>query len=345
LTSFPACAQSTHTIGKPLIVSMPKVKNAKTAGPGLYVVVCTRNRSKSLSQLLQSQAFLSSLIEKIVVVDSSNQEPQIHENRITCSENSKIQLIPSEPGLPHQRNIGCAYIEKALPINIDPIVSFLDDDVEIQADYFDSVVDIMRSKPGILGAWDANLLHRNPSGLRKLLEKLNILTSSPFGISAAGLTNVGPVNSDRIIVDWVPGHSFSMHLSIWKEHQFNDQVRMTGEDLEFQFRASSQPKIMSSRLSVHHSRSPLERLSSGKVSFSEALFRFHLAEVYKDRFSRNKVLLGTVVFALFQLGQSPMSSFGAMKCVLMAAFARKKLLALIDSAGYGQRTAERGSYA
>jgi hypothetical protein len=210
----------------------------------------------------------------------------------------------------------------------------LDDDVLIDESYFENVARLLGSREIILGAWDANLKPREPGVLRCFLSKLGILTNNSFGISAAALTNVGPIDSVNQVVDWVPGHSFSMPLSIWQEHKFNDSVRMTGEDLEFQFRASNFPKVMSNALSVRHARSPIGRFSAGSVAFSEALFRSYLSRAYSHRFSRGKVLLGTLTTAIYQVFQSPGSSMASLRWVFLEIFSRKKPVSIIQSAGY-----------
>jgi GT2 family glycosyltransferase len=248
--------------------------------------------------------------------------------------NPRVDLLHSKPGLPHQRNVGCAHIQRFQRPSTNPIVCFLDDDVLIDESYFENVIRLLSSKEFILGAWDANLRHRDPGVARIFLSKLGILTTHSFGISSAALTNVGPIDSDNHVVDWVPGHSFSMPLSIWQEHGFNESVRMTGEDLEFQFRASGFPKVMSKALSVRHARSPIGRFSAGSVAFSEALFRSYLARAYSDRFSRAKVLIGTLVTATYQIFTSPSSSMGSLRCAFLEIFSREKLVSTIQSAGY-----------
>jgi len=307
----------------------------------LFVLICTRNRSDALSKLLQCEAFSSNLLEKVIVVDSSSEEHQIWENRKTCLANPNIELLNSLPGLPHQRNVGCAHIEMLQRSDTNPIVCFLDDDVLIDDSYFEKVIRLIDSKELVLGAWDANLTLPNPGVLRMFLNKLGILTTNSFGISAAGLTNVGPIDFGNQIVDWVPGHSFSMPLSVWQEHKFSDSVRMTGEDLEFQFRASNFPKVMSKTLSVRHARSPIGRFSAGSVAFSEALFRAYLARAYSHRFSRGKVLLGTLVTAIYQLSNSPSSSMASLRCAFLDVFSKTKLDSLIRSAGYQLEMLER----
>jgi GT2 family glycosyltransferase len=90
------------------------------------VVIATKNRQAILPFSLRTILSQSLLPRRLIVVDSSNDHPEVQKivvkavRGLAPSVNTKI--IQSDPGLPHQRNVGIAEVVSA-------VVFFPDDDV------------------------------------------------------------------------------------------------------------------------------------------------------------------------------------------------------------------------
>jgi glycosyltransferase involved in cell wall biosynthesis len=255
------------------------------------VVICTRNRSRSLSRLLGCKGFESNRVGHVIVVDSSSSSSEAERNSDLVAGFSQGVLLLSSPGLPRQRNVGTAYLAENLGLGPNEVICYLDDDVTIPDDYFEQVLSLLSGQSVIAGAWDISLPDIPDSRLRRILSHLELVSSSYFSISRAGATTAGKIQADLQEVDWVPGHSFSMRLETWLNCRFNDKIRMTGEDLEFQLRARPISLVMSRFLTVEHHREALGRGSAGRVAYEEALFRLFLSNRYPSKIQARKVLL------------------------------------------------------
>lgn len=255
------------------------------------VVICTRNRSRSLSRLLGCKGFESSRVGHVIVVDSSSSSSEAERNSDLVAGFSQGILLSSRPGLPRQRNVGSAYLAETLGLSQNEVICYLDDDVTIPDDYFEQVMSLFSGQNVIAGAWDVSLPDIPDSRLRRLLSRLELVSNRCFSISRAGATTAGKIQANRQEVDWIPGHSFSIRLETWLNCRFNENIRMTGEDLEFQLRARPTALVMSRFLTVRHHREAVGRRSAARVAYEEALFRLFLSNRYPSRIEARKVLL------------------------------------------------------
>ena len=99
------------------------------------VVICTQYRIIELEELLNSIVLFSSGIDlSIYVVENSGSDINFEKVTIALRKYEKtldISLLKSEPGLPRSRNIALSQISTDL-------IHFLDDDVLLTSDYFQS---------------------------------------------------------------------------------------------------------------------------------------------------------------------------------------------------------------
>ncbi len=96
------------------------------------LIVCTRNRPAELTRVLHSIAEQTTLPARVLVVDSSDANASaavVEQRSAVWPAGSQLELRRSDPGLPHQRNVG-------IDATTRPIVCFLDDDVVLEPDYF-----------------------------------------------------------------------------------------------------------------------------------------------------------------------------------------------------------------
>jgi len=88
----------------------------------LDVVICTRNRPLELTACLRSLAIQTERPDAVVVVDSSDEPQPLPDIGLP------VRSIRSAPGLPLQRNLALHHVSADL-------VTFLDDDVELEPGY------------------------------------------------------------------------------------------------------------------------------------------------------------------------------------------------------------------
>ncbi len=92
----------------------------------LDVVICTRNRPLELAACVRSVAVQSESPDAVIVVDSSDEPQRLPDVGLP------VQCVPSGAGLPRQRNVALGHVTADL-------VTFLDDDVELEPDYVATV--------------------------------------------------------------------------------------------------------------------------------------------------------------------------------------------------------------
>ena len=101
----------------------------------LDVVICTRDRADDLGRCLASLAVQTTRPDRILVINSG---------RPLRSAAAAVEVVESDPGLPRQRNV-------ALDLAEGDLVAFVDDDVELRADYFEHVLGWLVDNPQAIG--------------------------------------------------------------------------------------------------------------------------------------------------------------------------------------------------
>ena len=192
----------------------------------LALVICTRNRSHSLRNLLELIAIQKTIPDCILVVDSSDDDS----TELLVKGYKKLPLlifVKSKPGLPHQRNVGVRFLKKESLYENLMYVSFLDDDVEINPNYFENVIKCFSDNPRavIVGGYDKAANYRAGN---RITQFLNITGSSPGKILKSGITSYPFPDSKITQVSWVPGGMSNYRKWLFDFHEFRCQVRMYG---------------------------------------------------------------------------------------------------------------------
>lgn len=119
----------------------------RTESMNLALIICTLKRPEALLQLLHSVAKQTCYPAQIVVVDASEDL----RTQVVCTENkfknlTYFQVSEEHRGLTKQRNFGVSKIDE----NIE-IIAFLDDDIELETDYFEKIIEVYALFPEALG--------------------------------------------------------------------------------------------------------------------------------------------------------------------------------------------------
>lgn len=110
------------------------------------IVICTRNRPDDLADCLASLASQTRPPLEVIVVDASDGEASGARVRAWAARTAiAVEYLRAAPGLTRQRNQGAARAR-------GDVVTFLDDDVVLDARYLAAIVALFEEMPGLGGA-------------------------------------------------------------------------------------------------------------------------------------------------------------------------------------------------
>ncbi len=245
----------------------------------IVIGICTRNRPVSLQLTLQSikKAKVENL--QIIICDSSHGDIFDLNKQVIYElfKGSGIHL-KSPPGLALQRNKILEKIREKFEY-----IYFLDDDVEIDEDYYDKLNNIFRSQKdiGIIGAKIRNI----PSPLFPLRKQGKVLKSG----KCVGIYNLKGDN----YVDWTPGLSLSIRLSSITNLHFDERRKgnSIGEDADFCLKAGKQTKILwTDKTSLKHHVDPIGRDHVKKYVYASNYHRYLLKVDFPDKVNRINII-------------------------------------------------------
>lgn len=278
------------------------VSSAKTSSPSLTIVLPTKNRATSLECALRSCLHQLHLVESLVVVDQSDKNcfPPDCELRRSLQERTNVKWIydTSIDGLVAAKNTGISHVAT-------DIVCFLEDDVEIEPNYFQSILDIFSSNPDILGL----------SG---------VVTNPPYGYFYAWLHRIfhtgifydpRPLFALKSLYSrqlLVPSNKISGGISSWRSSVFKQLPLRPSlgfhflEDIDYSMSVADMfgpCMALSSRIRLKHYLSPSGR-SSPRNYYSKSvaehfLFFKHRCTSFKDLLSLIWLMIGILVSAIY----------------------------------------------
>ncbi len=236
-------------------------------------------------------------------------------------------LIDS-PGLPHQRNTGLEYVSNK--IKSCEIVSFLDDDIFIAADYFEKVESVFNLDPNIVvvGGYDIEAAQQVIK-TNFALSKIGILPYSDGLIAKSGLARVPRPTSIAEDVHFVPGGMQSLRIGLLGDVKFNETSAFFGEDIEMHFKLSTQGRVVSSNsLPVRHLNATEGKEGNGANLLNEQLVRLRLHLENPRRVTYTHMILGCLVVFGWEC-LSALRKGNLKKCALVSReFARALALSL-----------------
>jgi len=195
----------------------------------LAIVVCTLNRQAAsrwlvtyIDELAQRACFNFRL--SMVLVESSEEPTRFF------GEPEVIDFfhVRSEPGLPHQRNVGVNFVLETLP-DVSSIV-FLDDDVIPSSNFLRTVAEgNFPQGSRAIGSFDAL---KRESWQARLAEKIGV-SPMPGRISRGGFATAPRADYEGDELDWIPGFAFAIHRDVFGHFSFPEDVDFFGEDVLF----------------------------------------------------------------------------------------------------------------
>lgn len=265
------------------------------------LLICTRNRPAQIRARLEEYAQFETLPAMILIVDSSeNNKTQEVVKNIGVQVVSRVAYLRCSPGLPHQRNQGVSWLRSHLPdLNY---IYFLDDDVVVKANYFATVREIFSeySEVVAIGGFDPELDPNQSTGLiRRILgigsKKCGVIMSSGFAIP--------PYPKARAEqCEWLPGGMQSVRTWVFDHLEFDSQLRMYGEDVDFYLRLCVFGTIACSiDLPIQHLNDLTNKDSWREISLYHNGVRWLFAHRYPSRVLRTRVILTAMALAIGHL--------------------------------------------
>ena len=227
----------------------------------LTVIIPTRNREKELNNLLGALGQTSNAIDEIIIIDSSD------ENSHNQIYNSKTKIVYHRTLIKSaaiQRNIGMSFVDTRCKY-----LSFLDDDVLPNVDYFDKLIDTLKNNNAIgvsgIAINSKKLNKKKKNALSTIYRYIFLLDSKRKGVilnSGVNIPVMKSTNSHKIEqTEWLIGCALWDFQKI-KDLRFDNRLfgQSLGEDVLFSLKASRiGPLVVDLKTYLEHTESGIER--------------------------------------------------------------------------------------
>jgi glycosyltransferase involved in cell wall biosynthesis len=252
--------------------------------PGLSIVICTRNRPDELWRCIASvagQKVSMYKLEVILIDDGDLNEFFL----LQLKDLLEIGSIPlkyykkQQPGLLLSRMEGIAKASYEL-------VLFLDDDVELEADYLEHLLAIYVKHPEIFGVGGMDTLLRKSSFLWNLFSRTILYSSANLGgLSVSGyggsMSKWSGIQHD-FTTEFLSGCNMSFRKCAIHDLEAVDWLShySLGEDIYLSHVAKQKGTLMiSPLLKVKHYQSPISRDKEEQLAYTEVVNHYHLLKI------------------------------------------------------------------
>ena len=235
----------------------------------ISVVICSKNRPIDLKECIDSIICQEYVPNEIIVVDSSDNDltRQLIE-RYEKYGGIFVRYIHTKPGLTKQRNIGISMAN-------GDIVTFLDDDVILESDYFKEIINAFCSSDSIVAAGGNVTNSSRHIGLKKLFHNMFMLVrenDKKGYMQKSGFSNKLALNTITKMTETeiLSGCNCSFRKKILDNHLFDEFFDGYGlsEDVEFSYRVSKEKgnkMVITPFAKLIHKRSPVARTTFKKL--------------------------------------------------------------------------------
>jgi glycosyltransferase involved in cell wall biosynthesis len=251
------------------------------------VVIATRNRPDALKVAVQSINAQDPAPERVIVVDSSDDEAAV---RRALEQAGGGTYMRSAPGSATQRNVGLREVRS-------PVACFPDDDVVWHPGYADAILAVYeRDTDGVIAAVCGREVTAGPAGVtaphamrlshriqRKIAyRRMAIEPADPFRLHARERTAQYEQPSwlaemDAVPVEWMTG--FRMSFRTDRFDGFDQTLRDYAlfEDVDASFQALERGLVVgANRAHVLHHRDPADRGAPNALGAAQILNRAYI---------------------------------------------------------------------
>ncbi len=238
------------------------------------VVICTRNRPRDLESALRSCARHSPQPRVLVVDSSDGPETEALVGSFAAEgigRGMTIRYLRSARGLTVQRMNGIAHLSPGVEI-----VHFIDDDVEVEPDYFCEIEAVLEDRRDVAAV--GGVVSNVPAHTSRWLRRFFLLDGrTPGAVLASGINITGWGLEHALEVDWLSGCCMSYRTRVFDVLSFDTRLPLVaiGEDVDFGFRVSRlAPIVITPRARVRHNCSPVERMGASQQVREETRHRY-----------------------------------------------------------------------
>ncbi|MDO5970549.1 glycosyltransferase family 2 protein [Flavivirga aquimarina] len=242
------------------------------------LIICTYMREESLHKLLLSVNKQNLYPNEILVIDGSTNDNTKNLVAATLLKNLKyFKVEEKDRGLTKQRNFGINLVAEN-----SEVVCFLDDDTELEVDYFKQVIETFIKDDKVIGVGGVSVNENRwfkPKKISKLNKKkfyiidgfavkegLRNVVRNYLGLNSRllpgvmpefsnGRTNGYPLNNKIYKVDLLIGMSFSFRKTLFNKIKFSTYFEGYGlyEDADFSLRALNYGKnVINTSAKINH---------------------------------------------------------------------------------------------
>jgi glucosyl-dolichyl phosphate glucuronosyltransferase len=291
--------------------------NPEQKYPSISVVIPTYNRAKDLKETLSSIFDQTADAREILVVDDSDN----NETELLIDSLNQLKQVKGSADLFYIRNRGekSATIARNLGIRMarGDIVLFLDDDINLDKNYFSEIGNVFGDMPGAKGAqgWMVQE-HRKGfiNGLLRMAARAFYLGHTVDNqCRAYPSTNVTyPHTLDRVIsCEWLHGCNCAVRREALEEFNFDEKLKgyTWKEDLDISYRIYRKypgslyitPKARLIHKESPSGRRPLKQVTYIKEAYTLYVFFKDFDHGLKDRIIFIWSKLGALPFLLFTM--------------------------------------------
>jgi glucosyl-dolichyl phosphate glucuronosyltransferase len=287
----------------------------------ISVIIPTYNRPDDVKETLKHLLKFSKEIPEILIIDQSNNNKI--KDLIKSLKNKKIKYFYTEPpSLTRARNFGIKNANKK-----SKIICFLDDDVNIEENYFNEILNVFNNYPDALGvgAFDTNS-PKNVSRIEKFIKKVFFLRY--YGNDARVLSVYGNCYprelKENIFPQWMPGVNMVYKKEIFNEQTFDENFTgySLAEDFDFTYRLfKNHPNslVITPFAKLLHRASSIERYPTKKINYSNTINHFYLNYKNFNSNIRERVIF---IWSIFGIGL--LRIFGVLKSLKKVDFLKLK---------------------
>lgn len=236
------------------------------------VIICTRDRPAELYDALGSIAHQSLLPDRVLVVDSSENDRSEFETRRQASEHPSVEIryIRSDAGLTRQRNCGVAASRAE-------VIHFLDDDVVCEPDYLAAIMACFANDRAdeVLGVGGI-VTNVRPARPSRWKNTFGLSGTDQGRVLASGRPTVVYEVEQPLDVDWLSGCCMSYRSIVFGWAHFDESLTDygLGEDLEFSYHIRQRGRlIVTPHARLEHHPSPHNRLQAEDYTYDEIVHR------------------------------------------------------------------------
>ena len=204
----------------------------------ISVVIPTYQRASEVEATLRSLAPLAGKLQEVIIVDQSKDGST---KKLISKFNGKNikYLFSKTPSITIARNLGVAHSSLK-----SKVICFLDDDVDINRNYFLKIIEMFNKNHealAVAGVDDTSYTGKNKHGkFYRLMSKIFFLghfeKDEARVISSYG--NTYPLNLQKVInAEWIPGLNMAYKKEVFKEQQFDENLLgyTVAEDIDFSY--------------------------------------------------------------------------------------------------------------